>query len=195
VWLRVRRRGTVSARPPHFPTWLNKDFESRLRLRERWSDAAQPAHGPDPLRPAALGVLRGVHGMADFFEDVDSSRLRLPIEMRHPLFDLRVVQFCLSLPPVPWCLDKQILRRWLRGRVPEAVRLRAKTPLRGFPHLSAPARPGSIRPGPYTPCDAAAAYLDRGKMASLAAEMDPAISWANLRGPALDLWLRHVRAA
>jgi hypothetical protein len=32
-------------------------------------------------------------------------------------------------------------------------------------------------------------------MASLAAEMDPAISWANLRGPALDLWLRHVRAA
>ena len=195
VWLRVRRRAAVFAQPRHFPAWLNKDFESRLRLRERWADAAQPAQGPDPLRPAALRVLRRLHGIDDFFDAVDASPLRLPVEMRHPLFDLRVIRFCLSLPPVPWCIDKQILRRWLRGRVPEAVRLRPKTPLRGFPHLSAPARPGAIRPGPYTPCDAAAAYLDRGKMASLAAEMDPAISWANLRGPALDLWLRHVRAA
>jgi hypothetical protein len=75
------------------------------------------------------------------------------------------------------------------------VRLRPKTPLRRLPAPVGARAAGRNPPRPYTPCDAAAAYLDRGKMASLAAEMDPAISWANLRGPALDLWLRHVRAA
>ena len=107
-------------------------------------------------------------------------------------FRIWVVSLALSLPPVPWCIDKEILRRWLRGRVPEAVRRRPKTPLGGYPHLCAPQRPGCFRPGPFAPCERAAAYLDRGKMASMAAETDPRVSWSNLRAPALDLWFRHV---
>jgi asparagine synthase (glutamine-hydrolysing) len=195
VWLRVRRRAHVAAQAPAFPTWLNDDFVARLRLHERWEDAVQ-ARGPrDALRPYAHRILLQMQKLASFFEAVDASRTGVALEMRHPMFDLRLLRFCLALPTVPWCIDKAILRRWLRGRLPEAVRRRPKTPLSGYPHLAAPARPGAYMPGPFTCCDAASAYLDRGKMVSLAAETDPAISWTNLRAPALDLWFRHVRTA
>jgi hypothetical protein len=36
----------------------------------------------------------------------------------------------LSLPTLPWCSDKELLRRSMRGLLPEEVRLRRKQPLR-----------------------------------------------------------------
>jgi asparagine synthase (glutamine-hydrolysing) len=193
VWLRVRGRARVEVDHPTFPVWLNESFVTRMRLRERWADAMRAPPPFDPLRPYARLTFDRLARISTFFEAVDASRTGVPLEMRHPFFDLRVVGFCLSLPTVPWCIRKEILRRWLRGRVPEAVRRRPKTPLGGFPHLTAPRRAGAFEPAVFAPCAEAAAYLDRGKMASMAAESNPAIAWANLRAPALDLWLRHAR--
>jgi asparagine synthase (glutamine-hydrolysing) len=46
-----------------------------------------------------------------------------------PFFDMRLVEYVLRTPPVPWRRDKRLLREAMRGRLPEEVRLRPKTPL------------------------------------------------------------------
>ena len=195
VLLRLGPR--VEARPqPSWPEWIDAGFAARHRLRERWraAHAAQP-RPPDRLRPYAHGVFAYLAQASSFFETSDPGRTGVPIEMRHPMMDLRVVRFCLSLPPVPWCVRKEILRRWLRGRVPEEVRLRAKTPLAGYPHVAVLAlgRSASVASPRLSPD--AAAFIDQGKMDSIGSVAEPATAWANLRPAGLDLWFRHARSA
>ena len=193
AWLRVARR----AQPPHhascFPPWLNEDFAARMRLHERWRDALHAPSRPDAIRPTAHRTLEFIARLGNFFEATEAARTGLALEMRHPFFDVRVIRFCLSLPPVPWCIRKEILRRWLRGRVDEAVRTRPKTPLGGFPHVTAP-DPLALRREAPALCEEAARFIDRGKMAATSCETDPARTWANLRPVALDLWFRHGRS-
>jgi asparagine synthase (glutamine-hydrolysing) len=62
--------------------------------------------------------------------------------MRHPFFDLRLVRYLLAIPAVPWFVDKRILRDALKDRLPDAVRLRPKTPLASWPHHALAARHG-----------------------------------------------------
>jgi asparagine synthase (glutamine-hydrolysing) len=195
LWLRLRRRARVTPEPPYFPPWLNADFATRLRLRERWDDEMHAAIAGDALRPYAHLTFHRLAQLSNFFEATEPARTGCLVEMRHPFFDLRVVEFCLSLPTVPWCIRKEILRRWLRGRVPEAVRTRPKTPLAGFPHLLAPPRPGRHGRGRFEPCEEASQYVDRGKMMEMEADAHPWRSWVDLRPASLDLWLRHARAA
>lgn len=195
LWLRVRGRARIVPEPPYFPPWLNADFASRLRLRERWEDEVRAGTRHDPLRPYAHRTFDRLARLATFFEATEPVRTGCLVEMRHPFFDLRLVEFCLSLPTVPWCIRKEILRRWLRGRVPEAVRTRPKTPLDGYQHLLAPSRPGPHGRGPFEPCAEAAQFVDRGKMMSMQADEHPWRSWVDLRPASLDLWLRHARTA
>ena len=51
--------------------------------------------------------------------------------MRAPLLDQRLLRFLLRVPPVPWCMEKELLREAMRGMLPEEVRARPKTPLLG----------------------------------------------------------------
>ncbi len=194
VWLRVGRRAHVPVEPVLFPPWLEPGFERRLRLRERWQEGIA-ARKTDPLRPFAHRTFDFITRLASFFEAVDPSRTGVALEMRHPFFDVRMIGLCLALPTVPWCIRKEILRRWLRGRVPEAVRTRAKTPLAGYPHLVAPMRRDTPGSGPFEPSDEAARFVDRGKMRTMERSAHPSTSWANLRPVSLDLWLRHAYAA
>jgi asparagine synthase (glutamine-hydrolysing) len=51
------------------------------------------------------------------------------MEVRHPYMDIRMLRFLLTVPSIPWCRDKHLVRRAMRGTVPEEVRRRPKTPL------------------------------------------------------------------
>jgi hypothetical protein len=53
----------------------------------------------------------------------------LPLRLLFPLFDLRLVEYVWSVPPFPWRSGKHLLREAMRYRLPEAVRVRPKTPL------------------------------------------------------------------
>jgi asparagine synthase (glutamine-hydrolysing) len=53
----------------------------------------------------------------------------LPIQFRHPLWDMRLIEYALALPPHPWLLDKRVMRQAGQGRLPEIVLTRPKTPL------------------------------------------------------------------
>ena len=67
------------------------------------------------------------------FEGYDAGVTRVPVEVCHPFFDLRLVDFLLALPALPWCSDKELLREAARGILPDAVRLRRKSPLLADP--------------------------------------------------------------
>jgi asparagine synthase (glutamine-hydrolysing) len=66
------------------------------------------------------------------------------VEIRYPFFDVRLVNFVLAIPPLPWCADKWLLRAAMRDKLPDAIRLRPKRPLAGNP-LDACWRRGSLR--------------------------------------------------
>jgi asparagine synthase (glutamine-hydrolysing) len=131
-WLK-RRFGWFDPWQQHYPEWLNPDFENRLQLRTRWQEkqaGMRPAAHPN--RPEAIAVLSSTHWQ-NFFEVCDPGITRVCLQQVHPYFDLRLLKFLFAIPPVPWTLDKFLIRSSLRGILPESVRLRAKTPLAGDP--------------------------------------------------------------
>jgi asparagine synthase (glutamine-hydrolysing) len=52
------------------------------------------------------------------FEAWDSGVTGIPLEVCHPFFDLRLVDFLLALPALPWCSDKELRREAARCILP-----------------------------------------------------------------------------
>ena len=62
------------------------------------------------------------------FESYDAGVTRAPVDVRHPLFDVRLVSCCCpGLPPIPWCVDKTLARAAMLNQLPDCVRLRPKS--------------------------------------------------------------------
>lgn len=115
-----------------YPPWLNKDFETRTHLRYRWEQInrdAQPAW-EHPTHPLAYRRLHSGY-WSYIYETEDSGWTRVPLELRAPLLDLRVLQYLLRLPPVPWCVEKKLCRLAMQGLLPEKILKRPKTPVPG----------------------------------------------------------------
>jgi len=131
VWRRriplpFRSRAAIESR--EFPEWLNPDFVQRAGLRERWSDVLHETVREHPIRPQAYRRLDLLDGRLNFLEGYDPGRTGCNVEYRHPMLDLRFVRCALSLPPTPWCVKKEILRRAMTDELPAPVTARAKEP-------------------------------------------------------------------
>ncbi len=129
--------------PAGFPDWIAPDFAAAHGLRERWRASQAllpPVEGVHPTRPEAHAMLQAF-SWPNHFEDLDAANTELRLEFRHPFFDVRLLRFVMGIPAIPWCVHKEILRRAMRGRLPEAVRTRPKIPLAGHPvHAFPPER-------------------------------------------------------
>jgi asparagine synthase (glutamine-hydrolysing) len=172
------------------PAWLNPEFERRLRLRERIAEAGAESAG-HPFHPRAFRVFDFMR-QSNFFEASDPGRTRCHLEYRHPLIDVRLVEHCLSIPPYPWCLRKEILRRSMRGLLPDSVRMRPKTPLAAFPHHELLRQDDSRWVDRFDASAQTSAFVERAKIPSVCTEDDPHRSWMNLRPLSLELWLRNM---
>ena len=128
-----RRLGNAEPWRGNYPPWLNPDFESRLQLRERWNRkiVTDAAHRH---RPEAVGQLLAPVWQ-NYLEACDPGITRICLEHVHPFLDLRLLRFLFAIPPVPWTLDKRLLRSAMRNILPQAIRLRPKAPLAGNPWL------------------------------------------------------------
>jgi asparagine synthase (glutamine-hydrolysing) len=129
-WLRARG-GPEAALPP-YPAWLAPDFERAAGLRERWAEAGATRYDPRRRRPEAYARILDP-GWLPILANHDPARSGFAAEVRHPLLDLRLVRFLLSVPPAQWYNDKALLRLWARGRLPSAITRRPKAPLAGDP--------------------------------------------------------------
>ena len=115
-----------------YPSWLAPGFEKSLDLRGRW---LAPVAAPDPGR-TVRGQARGFLSTPvwrSVLDPADPGVSGMLLEQRHPLIDLRLVRFALSLPPVPWCVEKELFRVAMRGDLPDPVLRRPKTPFAGDP--------------------------------------------------------------
>jgi asparagine synthase (glutamine-hydrolysing) len=173
-----------------FPEWIDEAFAKRTDLHERCRRANEGPSHDDHAHPAALRALESkVWGQ--LFEGFDPGSTRLPLEVRHPLTDVRLIDFLLTLPPVPWCVDKHILRRALRQRLPPAVINRQKTPLASDPtlHLAHAASVRCLDLFEVNP--QLRSFVNLNRRRALADEQTAAGRWANLRVFALNHWLTH----
>jgi asparagine synthase (glutamine-hydrolysing) len=190
---RLKKRLRHGSRLPPYPAWMNGAFADRLDLRERWEhvNALEPM-GDHPLRPEACGRL-ATAPWSWYFESSDPGVTRIPIEGRYPFLDLRLVSYLLAIPPLPWCIDKQLLRVAMRGALPDPIRLRPKAPLGGDPLRAQLREAGGQWLDRFDPTPELARFVDRRAIPPLAGGCDSDDPWLHVRPLCLDYWLRRVR--
>jgi asparagine synthase (glutamine-hydrolysing) len=173
-----------------YPEWIDESFAKRTNLAERLQQGSNNEVKHSDARPGTLlGLASKV--WAPLFEGYDPGATRLALEFRHPLIDLRLLEFLLSIPSIPWCLDKYILREAMQHVLPGIILNRRKTPLGGDPALQMTRR-GSVRwldsfeVSPQLSC-----YVNLNKRQSIADEQTTDGLWASLRVFALNHWLSN----
>jgi asparagine synthase (glutamine-hydrolysing) len=127
---------------------------------------------------------------APLFEGYDPGSTRLPLEVRHPFIDVRLVDYLLSIPAVPWCTNKHILRCAMKHQLPGAVLNRPKTALAGDPALQLTRRAGVRWLDNFEVTPQLTRFVNLNQRRSQA-EDSPSTLWANLRVFALNHWLAH----
>ena len=196
LYIRTRwRRWFSSGRSvAPYPGWLNSDLEKRLALRERWELLNRPPSPNNAVRPVAVEAIVSSMWPA-LFESYDCGVTRVPVEVRHPFFDLRLIRFLLALPAVPWCSDKQLLREAARGALPDAVRLRRKSPLIADPLIALLQRPESAWVDGFEAVPDLRRYVQRKLIPQVFREKDVWNAWIHLRPISLNFWLRPQGAS
>jgi asparagine synthase (glutamine-hydrolysing) len=188
--LRAERGGTYRG-TVEVPRWIDPDFAARVRLRERvdgWNGRKPPPH---TLRPEAAEQLAGTL-WPYIFNSWDPGYTGVPIELRHPYFDLRLVRLALSIPPAQWYNDKGLLRIAMRGRLPAPILARPKTPVWGDPLAVRAAALGAGWLGGRTAGPAVSPWVDLSRLPRLtggASDEVPRDFSADFRPLALSLWL------
>ena len=188
TWLGQERR------VPLFPRWVNSGLAGRLHLRERWErvHALNPI-GDHPLRPEASGRLAAVASSRST-ESSDPGATGIPVECRYPFLDVRLVSYLLAIPPLPWCIDKHLLRVAMRGALPDAIRLRPKAPLAGDPLRAKLLGDGAPRWDRWDPAPELARFVNRGAIPTAASACESGDPWLHVRPVCLNHWLRGLQA-
>jgi len=177
-----------------YPRWLNRDLEKRFDLRERCETFMGALNSNKAVRSTAYEAI--VDPLwPNLFEGYDPGVTGVPVEVRHPFFDLRLLEFLMALPALPWCSDKELLREAARGILPDAVRLRRKSPLLADPLIALLERPDSAWVDSFEAVRDLGRYVERKQIPKVFGEKDAWSAWTHLRPLSLNLWLRSNAAA
>jgi asparagine synthase (glutamine-hydrolysing) len=180
---RYTRRTEEDGTGVALPQWLDRDFVDRTHLAERIGTLGLVGETNHPWHPYAMACFTGPLWQRHF-GDFDFQESLAPVVWRHPYFDLRVLRFMLSVPPVPWGWKKHLLREAMRGRLPDEVLAREKTSLPYAPDLASIRATGLPA---FSGTGALAQYVDVSRLPS------GAVSDYELRctvaAQALDYWL------
>jgi asparagine synthase (glutamine-hydrolysing) len=189
-WLQTIGRHTGLQREPPLepfdtlPPWLRRDFAERLALPERQKALSTGGDMSHPWHPASISSFTSPIWQSHFdargFEGTLGG-----FEWRYPYLDLRVLEFMLSVPPIPWGWKKKLIRQAMRGRLPPEVLARPKTPLACYPEVA------TIREVGAPEGDRIDGYVDTGLLPDCSAsDADLATS---LNAHVLGHWLARRR--
>jgi asparagine synthase (glutamine-hydrolysing) len=182
-----------------YPDWLNRDFEARLNLPERWNQLLAEKPHVHPRRPEAYRILTELF-WTKLFEAYDPEMTNFPIETRHPLFDLRLLSYLMALPTLPVCVDKRLMRMAMRGMLPELILRRPKAPLAADPTSGRLQNCGRPPWQSFAPLKTLSQYVDLSRYvkSDLAVGAQP---WRNsdlarlvMRPISLNYWLRWLES-
>ena len=173
-----------------FPEWIDEEFALRTNLRERCKEFWNVK--PAGKRPAAMSALNS-KVWTSLFEGYDPGATKLNLEVRHPFLDLRLVEYLLAIPAVPWCVNKHILRCAMKNKLPDAVLNRPKTGLSGDPALQLVRRASVRWLDSFEVSPQLRAFVNLDRRRPLIEEETSDRLWASLRVFALNYWLTHSR--
>jgi asparagine synthase (glutamine-hydrolysing) len=188
---RLQRLMGRSEPTSEYPSWLTPTFQKQQHLSERWLELQQARKNTHPLHPI------GHSGLSSGFwpsvlESDDAAWIDAAVETRAPLLDQRVLRCLLRLPPVPWCMHKELLRQTMRGLLPERIRTRPKVPLLGDP-LRIHAESGGWSPlGLAEPASKMRMFVDWEQLSANLVGARSSDLWSDLRPVSLDYWLKAV---
>ena len=161
-----RLRGTIEERRVDVDALalLAPSIAERIDIPKRWWQfPCRPQ--THPWRPRTYSQLTNHYWTLNFQQN-DAANWHAPVEFRYPYFDIRLVQYLLRVPVLPWFSNKALLREAVRGRLPESVRVRPKAPMAGEPNYSyAEWVHGNNTPGPQL-----ARYVDTSRVMRLVPE-------------------------
>jgi asparagine synthase (glutamine-hydrolysing) len=200
TWLAGRSRGVGPARRPR---WLREELWRRAASRPsaRRPVGTRSRESREPTRGSREPSVRSFASpaWALVFDGYDPGCTGRPLEVRHPLVDLRLIRFALALPAVPWCVDKHLLRRCLDVALPAEIRARPKTPLPADPAAALHRRDGLRSSLPEWRSPLLSAFVDVAAVEEALARdndnrenrdnRDDNDLWPLLRTVALGAWL------
>lgn len=123
------KRAIGKSRPPEFPSWISPRFAVSHSMRERWN----AFWAPERIHPFRNDAYMDVTGAfwPTMFEALQAATGGRAFYATTPFFDAKLLEFLFRLPPMPHFADKDLLRRAMKGLLPDELRLRRKTPFRG----------------------------------------------------------------
>ena len=168
------------------PTWLNRDLVERLHLVERIRTLGEGGDTSHPWHPNAVASFTGPIWQSHF-ADFDFDETLGPVVWRHPYLDVRVIEYLLAVPPVPWAWKKQLVREAMRGRMPDELLRREKT---SIPQEDVGPLLSSLRCRPeFMANGRLEKYADVGQIST--ESISDFMVWPALSVFALDHWLKH----
>ncbi|MEH2459481.1 asparagine synthetase B family protein [Nostoc sp.] len=114
-------RQKIAQSVPPSPTWINPAFVKRMDLEARWEKI-----NADLLDQISRYGMGNSPYWSNLFAWADPGYSSIQLKHYFPFFDLRLVNYLIAIPPVPWLVKKTILREAMQERLPEAVRARPK---------------------------------------------------------------------
>jgi len=125
--IRTTLRQLAGVRPKSLalPAWIDPALVEHLEVHALNQAAASTGRRPG-LRGRAQWELLHLR-TTQMFESSDAEVLGVAVEMRHPFCDLRIIDYVLGIPAVPWSCDKELLRTPILARLPEQIRRRKKS--------------------------------------------------------------------
>jgi asparagine synthase (glutamine-hydrolysing) len=209
---RLRRWLGRGHRPMSLPAWISPDLVARLDLATRCRQLSGERVAEHARRPEAWRELTRPL-WPYILEDCDPGVTGLPVEFRHPFFDLRVLTWLLAIPPLPWCDQKEVLRSAMAGLLPVPLRRRPKAACSAQASISA-LRPLAVPRGDrlkasvgvdptrellrreesawvdrFEAAPELAEYVVRARVPPVFGETNARAIWINLRPLSLNYWL------
>jgi asparagine synthase (glutamine-hydrolysing) len=182
--------GKGPAPPIAFPPWIEPVFERQFAPRKRFSEISEWPSSAHPHHPWSYGKL--VRFIPPVMEGQDAMFSGRPVEARAPFLDRRLIRFLLRLPPIPWYMEKELLRRAQQGVLPDKIRLHPKMPLQYDPlqlHIVA----GKWSPRVPDGCQAGLQNIvDWPRVSQLLTNATGNELYVHLRPVLLALWLNAV---
>ncbi|MDP4083157.1 MAG: asparagine synthase-related protein [Bacillota bacterium] len=116
----------------HFPVLINQDFANKMNVFEKLQEHGIDITGDSLPNWYEMREKQFQHLYYWNITGTYSSKLSLPYSLwdRDPTNDLRVVRFCLSVPENQYVqdgLDRALIRRSMKNKLPDRVRLNLRT--------------------------------------------------------------------
>jgi len=188
---RLRRAFRGDEPVEQFPNWISPELERKANLRQRFEELNHPPLQEHPIHPGAHAALQSGY-WSGFLETEDAGWRGVALETRAPLLDLRLLRFLLRLPPVPWCVDKALVRKALNPYLPKAIVQRPKTTLVRDPVEAAQTvrgwRPECLK----SPSGQIQSFVNWPTWYETLNSTKGLVSWDNLRPLSLGYWLKDI---